>query len=765
MLETDTLVTIFKNDSLLVNILRKYYVIKNLSDYDKSLHAQVAAANEAVYYNLSELLLQNSSYILNSEINDLILEDFLVYELKTIFDLVTINNDLLHQVFYSYKYSNVKSFFYENYERFIPEIDLLKIQSEEKTKILQESLMKELDKFSSIVEEISNLQDIDKIPNEYIEYLSQLLGYEREEISLVTDVKYRILIKNIVQLYKIKGTNYSLELFFNFLGYNLQIYEYWFDRRYANYIYTQNPFTGETDRTAFGFYMTPFNPAETLPANVYPKEYVAQKDVSKQLNVFNFNILADKYDPNIILGYKKNYGSEKYSGDSYKYFKTNVVEFKISVLPNSNISTGSKELESLKLYIEFLTPINITKLLTFTSLSPEESISSLLVKEVINKVNIIMYGDNIGDPKKLYENSLGGNVIYQYSTDFDVNNPESATWTTNFAVSPVYLRISLDNGSTWSKPTYFITDTVVENTLLFDTIAQARGTIKEKFFNAFFIFAREPDNELSNLASYYSLNISNGRLHTDSSTRRVINDSQQQQLNVEKIIWQNSPELGSYSEVWMLKPTPTFNPFRGSYNNKIELQKLADNTQNGIYTVINSRTVSESGKTYFVVVLEKIKFKRAFETSGNQLFGGTVSFITSSGYPIYSITKINERGNSVIKIINPYPRRIPNLIPETISSKTIKTSKVYFRYTENKNLCNNEYKIKRFYFSKTTSPRIEYLHIEVELISELVSDVKQSGLTPRGILFIDKDRWLIGKRRHNLLDDEEFYWSRITVES
>ena len=164
MLEADTLVAIFKNDSLLVNILRKYYIIKNLSDYEESLQVQVAAANEAVYYNLAALMLENSLHILENEIYDLLLEDFLRDELKVIFDLVTLEDDLLHQVFYSYKYSNVKSFFYENYERFLPEIDLLKIQSKEKTKILQESLMKELDKFSSIVEEISNLQDIDKIP-------------------------------------------------------------------------------------------------------------------------------------------------------------------------------------------------------------------------------------------------------------------------------------------------------------------------------------------------------------------------------------------------------------------------------------------------------------------------------------------------------------------------------------------------------------------------------------------------------------------------
>ena len=77
--------------------------------------------------------------------------------------------------------------------------------------------MKEFDRFSDIIESMYDAFDVDSAPLEYLNYLAQLVGYERKKIVNYYQMMHLELIKNIVEVYKRKGpSNYSFELFLLF---------------------------------------------------------------------------------------------------------------------------------------------------------------------------------------------------------------------------------------------------------------------------------------------------------------------------------------------------------------------------------------------------------------------------------------------------------------------------------------------------------------------------------------------------------------------
>lgn len=866
MLEEKTLVAILKNDSNLTPILKKYYIIKDESDYDISIRNQVDSDNEINYVLLADLLIKNESYINNTTINDLLLEEFLKQEINIIFNITTADNTLLHQIFYSFKYSTIKTFFYDKRNQFLPEIDILNIEDKTKEKLFYEALMKEFDKFSSIINQIADIYDIDKIPVEYVEYLGQLLGYDKQEHILINDEKYRILIKNIIELYKIKGTNYSIELFFNFLGYAIEIQEFWFDRRFANYIYNQNPYTGEIDKTLFTFYLTPLNPSDNLMTSYYPKEFVSVNGISQQFNIFNFNVLSQKYGPNVVLGYKKSDTNNKYNGEFYKYFKTNIINFKITVLPDTNVTTGEKELAALNKYIDFLIPINLIRFVSFSSLFSNEnagyqdingiSTRALQIDELKQDTKINYYSDSFGDIKKFFEKAGGAKLLFSrdyiptedgneymlgfnstdyfsfnnddslgyqiqsfwtseptsdpmwirysldkgaswigpfeydysviikllqetinednakdfiinFSTDYYPLIPQTATWKNFIYVNDIWMKYSFDDGATWSTPMLFKTNDIVENSLIYDYKNGKRDNLKEKYFNTYFIFAREPENELTNLSSYYTLNYTNGRLHSNSSSKLVENSNQQEEYPIEKIIYLIDDEIyGKSSEVWITNPYNSFNPLLNSSINLVEVKDAADPLLNGVYNIFSTKV--EDG--YYKVLMENMPWKNII-TNNEIGFGGTISFITNVGYQIYAITLANENNNSVIRIKNPYTK-VPNFtrenkalknnIPSTVSISYLTLPPGYYDdnfFNEKQTIMNKTYAIKNYAIKNELNT--EYLDIEIERITDLVMSFEFSSVS-KGLLFIDKQKLTLNKYKHNFMDNKDFKWFKIT---
>ena len=302
---------------------------------------------------------------------DLIPVPLLRNRMSNIFNKPFISANLYRLIMYTFKYSSVKTFFFDNWKKFTPDFDALNILKAEQTNLLQESFMKEYDRFSQVIDEIYNIQDIDRVPNQYLSYIAQLVGYERGDSVFLFDASFRELVKNIIEIYKIKGTNFSFELFFNFLGFQVEISEFWFDARYADSGVTTNPFTQSSDRESFSFYLTPIKPTDYIPENMRDPFSVTDDMITGTLdgNMFNFYTSQGEFSFEQLLGLAPGYREQH-----YRFFKTNVMEFRLDkIIQDSSGDAGgiggdeeggglsADELRIIQSYANFLTPIFISK--------------------------------------------------------------------------------------------------------------------------------------------------------------------------------------------------------------------------------------------------------------------------------------------------------------------------------------------------------------------------------------------------------------------
>lgn len=314
------------------------------------------------------------------------------------------------QIMYTYKYCYVSSFFQNNKKTFIPANDYLEIEQNDYLSAYLDALAKEFDKIDSILTSSKNYQNFDKIPFEYINYLTQLLGFEKATINATEEIelKYRELVKNIIDIYRIKGNNYSFELFFKFLGYNIIIKDFFFDRRLYYSNSNSNEDTSSMDKASYLFYLTTKKPEDNA-LDVSTAEYVDFKDYTPQYSMNEFNELANEYGEEAVLGYSlvdKN--GEEYTGKIYKYFKTNVVYYTISL---EEQNPTQKQLNQINKILSFLTPAYI---LRSTNVSAVSSLNEQKPSE-----NTIFFDDNRTKNITNGEKTLIENLEAKYGEDFD----------------------------------------------------------------------------------------------------------------------------------------------------------------------------------------------------------------------------------------------------------------------------------------------------------------------------------------------------------
>lgn len=364
-----------------VNDLDNYY---NILNNDKDLNLLLTnnllyiydeVSRKQKYTGLIEILLQedfenlNESYIKN-------------YIREVMFPIMENVDEVYTLLIYTFQYSSVKSFFYTNWNKFIPEFDKQLIENSTKLEMFHKSFMKEFDYFSQLISEISIINNIDKIPDQYLDYVSELLGYNRtaEEKTILDDKSFRALLKNIVDIYNRKGTNFSVELFFNFLGIDVDIEEFWFDRRFNDTLITKNPFTGSTDKNDYKFYLTTKSPRDGYYIGDYWMNKVAEKEWTTDCpNLIMFNYLASGNSNFVHTSVTKKAVSqlllwengaavapvEGNTGPFYKYFKTNYINLKMRAF-KSNISTNDNVMTTedralVDYFVKFIAPIFILK--------------------------------------------------------------------------------------------------------------------------------------------------------------------------------------------------------------------------------------------------------------------------------------------------------------------------------------------------------------------------------------------------------------------
>lgn len=328
------------------------------------LEEPMSQTTKEMLYSLANLLLEHDEHIRDNTIEAMIDEEFLFDDLRDVFKRTNLPIVCIEWIFYNYKYAAVKCFFQKNYSFFLPNFDLEEINSREKLKIFLQSFLREFDVFSDVIQKLYEASDVDLVEEKYLSYLAQLVGYKKEDEKITLNISFRQFIKNIVEIYKMKGTNYALELYLNFLGFTTTINEFWFDRRFYYNINEKNDWTGISNPAHFGYYLTPNKPTMGIPSYLPVDEVIIDEDITYIRNLYEFNRLAQIVPIPQLLGYSPFVNPELYNnGETYTYFKTNYMSYELSKINNQGEiePITAEELNILVQYINVFIPVFILK--------------------------------------------------------------------------------------------------------------------------------------------------------------------------------------------------------------------------------------------------------------------------------------------------------------------------------------------------------------------------------------------------------------------
>lgn len=120
-------------------------------------------------------------------------------------------------------------FLKEHKNRYLTEIDNQLLSEDDKLEIFVDSIFQIFDTLNERgPDKFSQLIDVETIPEELINHLSALVGWRQTDYNY-NYLTFRDLVKNIVRIYKIKGTPLSYEIFFRALGYEVKMHELWWN--------------------------------------------------------------------------------------------------------------------------------------------------------------------------------------------------------------------------------------------------------------------------------------------------------------------------------------------------------------------------------------------------------------------------------------------------------------------------------------------------------------------------------------------------------
>ena len=365
LINNDNFITYLKENGALLTIDDYYDMYGPFDPYpkmDKKLF--VTKMNLRALKKVSKVLLKYKEDILSRTTTELANYSKLTEELKKAFGFknVHLSEEFYKEIFYTYKYCYINSFFQNNAESFVPECDFETIKANPAAHAFLDAIMKEFDKLNYILSNTYNFNSFQEIPFEYINYLTQLLGLEQKTVMAESDQEgqFRILAENVLEFYSKKGLNGTFELLFNLFGYSVVLNNYYFDRRNYYLESAENLELETSDKYDYRFYLTERDPSLNLINDISINEVVTLNDFSPQENLNNFKDLVRSSTLLCVLGYNEQFydknGNEKvYDGPVYKYFKTNYLRIRpAKKYDRTNMTTN--QLYQLKALVDFLIP-------------------------------------------------------------------------------------------------------------------------------------------------------------------------------------------------------------------------------------------------------------------------------------------------------------------------------------------------------------------------------------------------------------------------
>lgn len=130
-----------------------------------------------------------------------------------------------------------RTFFKDNYmDYFISTFEKQKLSKNKKLKIMMDTFMELLDILYAYNKDAKVLKSFTGVKSDFLDLLGQNIGFERIDYDAIDTPEeeaanrvYRQLLENVFDLLNIRGTNLSYELFFNALGYDIDLQEFWYD--------------------------------------------------------------------------------------------------------------------------------------------------------------------------------------------------------------------------------------------------------------------------------------------------------------------------------------------------------------------------------------------------------------------------------------------------------------------------------------------------------------------------------------------------------
>lgn len=383
--EVQRVIDLINNNKALNKYLTKKGLLLTIEDYydtygsrdSDDAETAIQVTNEDTIQIIANLLLENNEEIVANSAKDLAKRRFLKKEIeKGLGYSVNLRVEDLQQIFYTYKYSYVESFFENNKELFIPEYDLNKLEENPGASAFVDALLKEFDKMSDMLDRIPDFSTYEEIPFEYINYLTQLIGLDQQMFMIADDQEwhFREIARNIIDIYKIKGSMYAYQLFFDFLGFDINVVEYFFDRRLFFQINDENEETKTNLKDNYKYYLTANDPRFNIIEKLSSDETITSNNLGQQQNIFDFDdyvtdlIKMGNSKTNaikIMLGYHSEYKDRNgniltWEGPVYTYFRTNYITFTPARKYSDKNFTIEQSFQITKL-LNFLTPIFIQR--------------------------------------------------------------------------------------------------------------------------------------------------------------------------------------------------------------------------------------------------------------------------------------------------------------------------------------------------------------------------------------------------------------------
>lgn len=250
-------------------------------------------------------------------------------------------------------YGSIKHFFFENKEKYLPQYEWYLINQNDKRKAIIDMLFKEFDKLTNVADALHYYQDPDDIPLPFLVYLQEITGLTTNTYSgTFTEKQLRSLTKHLIEVWRTKGSIFSIELFFACMGINCTVQELWFDRRLFNNSEGINNFTHVQSLQSFGYYLTPNRPNTVSygfsSEAVDNSMYVAPR--SSRIWDYEINKSTDPDIKNTIRNLLENEG--------YSFFKSNYLLINFQYI-NSEKEVSQTELEVFKELTDLMLPVFI----------------------------------------------------------------------------------------------------------------------------------------------------------------------------------------------------------------------------------------------------------------------------------------------------------------------------------------------------------------------------------------------------------------------